>query len=172
MVWGHPNKYQKLIIVPGLFRTEMDYIGMLTDQKARGFGYAEILLEAGLAEKGCLKHILSGKAFAKAIFCLKATVESLDRLLFDMFVEQTNIEIRPQTLLDTILTCNRQGVDSALNDESTNRLIQVYAEFQEQVLQGHLGKTGRFWISLMDKAKLVFMLNFAVKNNNRKVFHK
>ena len=67
---------------------------------------------------------------------------------------------------------SRQSVDSALNDESTNRLIQVYTEFQEQVRQGHLGKTGRFWISFMDKAKLVFMLNFAVKTNNRKLFHK
>ena len=131
-----------------------------------------MLLEAGLAEKGCLKHILFGKAFAKAIFFLKDTVESLDRLLLDVFVEQANTEIRPQALLDTILSCNRLSVDSALNDELTNSLIQIYAEFQEQVCLGHLGKTGRFWISFMSKAKLIFMLNFTVKNNNQKVFHK
>ena len=89
MVLRHPDKYQKHIIVTGPFHTEMNYIGMVTDIKARGFEYAEILLEGELAEKGCLKHILSGKAFAKAIFCLKATVEALDRLLFDVFVEQT-----------------------------------------------------------------------------------
>ena len=172
LVWDHPDKYQKHIIGPGLFHTEMNYIGMHTDHKARGSTYAEILMEAGLTEKGCLKHILSGKAFAKAIFCLKTTVESLDRLLFDVFVEQANTEICPQALLDTILTWNRQSIDSALNDESTDRLIQVYAEFQEQVPQGYLGKTSRFSISFIDKAKLVFMLNFAVKSNNRKVFHK
>ena len=89
LVWRHPDKYQKHIIVTGPFHTEMNYIGMVTDIKARGFEYAEILLEGELAEKGCLKHILSGKAFAKAIFCLKATVEALDRILFDVFVEQT-----------------------------------------------------------------------------------
>ena len=44
----------------------MNYIGMLTDHKAQGSRYAEILLVAGLAEKGCLRHILSGKMFAKA----------------------------------------------------------------------------------------------------------
>ena len=71
-----------------------------------------------------------------------------------MFVETTKTEIRPQALLDTILTCNSQSIDSALNNESTNRLIQVYAEFQKQVRQGHLGKTGRFWISFMDKVIL------------------
>ena len=106
----------------------MNYIGTLTDHKAQGSRYADILLTFGLAEKGCLKHVLSGKAFAKAIFYLKATVEALEQLLFDVFVEQTNTEIHPQALLDMILTCNRESAD--LNDESINRLIQVYAEFK------------------------------------------
>ena len=131
LVWRHPDKYRKHIIVPGPFHTALNYAGMLTDHKGQGSEYVEVLLEAGLAEKGCLKHILSRKAFAKAIFWLKATVKALDRHLFIVFVEQTNTEIRPQALLDTILTCNRQSVDNALNDESTNRLIQVYAKFQE-----------------------------------------
>ena len=74
--------------------------------------------------------------------------------MFDVFVEKTKTEIRPQALLDTILTCNRQSIDSALNDKTTNRLMQVYAEFQKQVRQGHLGKAGRFWISFMDKVIL------------------
>ena len=72
LVWKYPERYINHVIIPGPFHTEMNYIGMLTNKKARGSGYAEILLEAGLAEKGCLKNILSGKAFAKAIFNLKA----------------------------------------------------------------------------------------------------
>ena len=51
LVWRHPDKYQKHIIIPGPFHTETNYIGMLTDHKARGSEYAEILLEAGLVEK-------------------------------------------------------------------------------------------------------------------------
>ena len=172
LVWKYPDRYLKHIIIVGPFHTEMNYIGMLTNHKARGSGYAEVLLEAGLVEKGCLKHILSGKAFAKAMFNLKATVEALERLLLDVFVEQTNTEIRPQALLNVILTCNRQSIDAALNDESTNHLMQMYVDFQEQVRKGHLGKTARFWISFMDNAKLVFMLIYAVKTNNRKLFHK
>ena len=93
LVWRHPDKYLKHIIVPGPFHKEMNYIGMLTNHKVRGSRYAEMLLEAGLPEKGCLKHILSGKAFAKAIFCLKATAEALDRFLFDVFVEQTKLTL-------------------------------------------------------------------------------
>ena len=72
---------------------------MLTNHKAQGSMYAEILLEAGLTVKGCLKNILSGKAFAKAMFNRRATVEALDRLLIDVIVEQTNTEIHPQALL-------------------------------------------------------------------------
>ena len=57
LVWSHPDKYQKHIIVPGPFHTEMNYTDMLTNHKARSSGYADIPLEAGLAEKGGLKHI-------------------------------------------------------------------------------------------------------------------
>ena len=126
LVWKYPDTYLKHIIMPGPFHTEMNYIGMLTNHKARGSGYAEILLEAGLAEKGCLKHVLSGKAFATAMFNLKATVDALERLLLDEFVEQTNAEIRPQALLNVNQTCNRQSVDAALHDESTNGLMQMW----------------------------------------------
>ena len=75
---------------------------MLTNHKTRTSGYAEILLEAGLAEKGYLRNCLSGKAFVKAIFNLKATVEALDRLLIDVFVEQRNTEIHRQAPLEVI----------------------------------------------------------------------
>ena len=150
----------------------MNYFGMLANHKAGGSGYAEILLEAGLAEKGCLKNILSGKTFPKAVSNLKATVEALDRLLIDVFVEQANTKIHPQALLDVIQACNRNDVDAAYKDESTNLLIQKYMGLQEQVCKGHLGKTARFWISFMNNVKLVFMLIYPVKTNNRKLFHK
>ena len=75
LVWRRPDKYQKHIIVPVPFHTEMNYIGTLTDHKAQGSGYADILLTSGLAEKGCLKHVLSGKAFAKAIFYFKVMLK-------------------------------------------------------------------------------------------------
>ena len=102
----------------------MNYIGMLTNHKARGSGYAEILLEAGLAKKGCLKNIFPGKALAKTMFNVKVTVAALDRPLIDVFVEQTNTEIHPQALLDVIQVCNRNNVDASYKDESTNLLIQ------------------------------------------------
>ena len=44
--------------------------------------------------------------------------------------------------------------------------------FQERVRKGHLRKTFKFWVTFMDNAKLVFMLIYAVKTNNRKLFHK
>ena len=141
LVWKFPEKYQNHIIIPDPFHTEINYIGMLKNHQARSSGYAEILLEAGLAEKGCRKNILSGKAFAKAMFNLKATVEALDRLLIDVFVEQTNTGIHPQALLNAIQACNRNSVDAAYKDESTNLLIQKYMGFQEQVCKGHFGET-------------------------------
>ena len=141
LVWSHPDKYQKHIIVPGHFTQKWTTLACLLIIRHKAPGMQRYYWKLGWQKK-----VVWGILF-------------LEKHL-----------LKP--LLDTILTCNRQCVDSALNDESTNHLIQMYAEFQEQVCQGHLGKTGRLWISFMDKEKLVFMLNFAVKTNTWKLFHK
>ena len=174
LVWKDPQKYKSHAIFPGAFHTKMNYIKMLTGKKARGSGYAEILLESRLVEpSGCLKSVLSGKAFSKALFNLKATVEALDRLLFEVFVEEhQDSEIRPQALLDLIKKCSRTQLDATLGDVSTMQLLNLYKTFKEKVCKGHLGKTGRFWISFMDDANLVFLLIHAAKTNNRMLFHK
>ena len=55
---------------------------------------------------------------------------------------------------------------------STNRIIKIYEDFPEKVRLGLLEKTERFWISFFNDVKLVFMLIFSVKSNNKKLFHK
>lgn len=57
---------------------------MFTKKKARGSGYAEILIEATLVITGTLVIAISGKAYSKALFNLKA-VESHERLFFKVF---------------------------------------------------------------------------------------
>ena len=84
LIWKFHDRYKNHVVIPGPFHTKMNYIGMLTKKKAAGSGYAEILLEAGLVTSGCLKSVLSGKAYSKALFNLKATVEALERFVFNV----------------------------------------------------------------------------------------
>lgn len=64
LVWRFPDTYKKHIIIPDQFHTAMNYMGMITGHKCRGSGYSEILLEAQLVTSGCLKSVLSGKAYS------------------------------------------------------------------------------------------------------------
>ena len=68
-------------------------MGMVTGHTSRGSGYAEILIEAELVTSGCLRSVLTGKAYAKALFCLKAVSEAMERLLIKRFVEERNVEV-------------------------------------------------------------------------------
>ena len=110
------------------------------------------------------------------MFNLKAVVEALETLLFEVFTEENEIEMRPEALLNLINECSSTScgdkLNKAIEDNSVGNIIKNYEEYQEMVRSGHLGKTGQFWISFMDNAKLVFLLTHAVKTNNRKVFHK
>ena len=50
----------------------------------RGSDYSEILIEVEVVTTDCLSsvHVLKGKAYAKALFCLKTVSEAMQRLLF------------------------------------------------------------------------------------------
>ena len=137
---------------------------MVTSKKFRGSGYAEILLEANLTTTCCLKNILKGKAYAKAIYALKAVSESVQRLLFEKYLEEdaTNIQT-PMALMKIVQECNRQKLDSVLNDPSSNQLINSYLQYEEKVRNGHLGKTAMFWFSIVDHTCLILMLQYSVK---------
>ena len=54
----------------------------------RGSRYAEIIEEAQLVTKVCIKNVLNRKAFAKALFRLKAVNEALERLLLEVLCEE------------------------------------------------------------------------------------
>ena len=71
LIWKFPDEYRKNVATLGPFHTGMNYMGMVTGYKCGSSGYAEILTEAELITSGCLASVLSGKAYAKALFCLK-----------------------------------------------------------------------------------------------------
>lgn len=171
LIWKFPNKYKNHIVLPGPFHTCMNYIGMITNHKCRGSGYAEILLEAGLVTSGCLRSVLSGKAYAKALFCLKTVCEAMERILFEVFVEETSIQISPGAILSLIESCSRKDLHSSFKDVSTRAILEQYCEYQDKVRNGYLGKTAKFWLSVIDHQHLVLMLIYAVKTKNRELLH-
>jgi hypothetical protein len=173
LIWKFPENYINHIVIPGQFHTGMNYMGMLTAHKCRGSGYTEILLEAQLVTSGCLKSVLSGKAYAKALFCLKTVCEAMERLLMERFIDEENIQIvDPEAILNLMKSCDRQHLDLALIDPSTQNIIQKYQAFEDKVRSGHLGKTATFWFSFIEHSHLIFMLLYSVKTNNLQLFHK
>lgn len=173
IIWRWPEKFANHVVMIGPFHTSMNYIGTLTGRKMRGSGYKEILFEAQLVTSGSLKGVLSGKAYAKSLFCLKTVCEAMERLLMEQFFEEENTPVaNPNVLLNIVKSCNREQLDEALKDPSTLNVITKYQAYQKKVLQGHLGKTAAFWMSFIEHCHLVFMLLYSVKTNDLKLLHK
>ena len=161
------------VVTPGAFHTGMNYMGMVTSHKCSGSGYSEILIEAGLVTSGCLGSVLKGKAYAKALFCLKTVSEAMQRLLIERFIEEEGVEItNPATLLSLVQTCNRETLEDTLQDPSTFTILEKYVTFEEKVHAGLLGKTATFWLNVIEHTRLLLMLQYAVKTNNLTLFHK
>lgn len=97
-------------------------------------------------------------------------------MLFDLkdaywtLFEETNVQICPQALHDLIQTWNRENIDVGCVNEQNHK--DIWRFLGKKVRLGLLGKTSRFWILFIYDFKLVFMLIFAAKTNNKKLFHK
>ena len=149
----------------------MNYIGMVTGNKCRGSGYSDILIEAGLVTNRCLTSVLKGKAYAKALFCLRTVTEAIKQLLLDRFLEEVGIP-HPVALLTLAQSCDRQNLNLALQDPSTLATLNQFHAFQDKVRSGYLGKTAQFWMSVIYHTCLILMLQFSVRTNNLTLFHK
>ena len=70
LVLKYPERYRDHITLLGPFHTCINYIGMITDLKCLGSGFADIILEVKLVTSGYIRNVLSGKTYAKALFYL------------------------------------------------------------------------------------------------------
>ena len=90
LIWTFPDEFKKHVVILGPFNTEINFIGTLTNHKMQGSGYVEIIVT-----KSCIKNVLNGKAFTKALVSLKAVNGALERLLLEVFREEENSKIYP-----------------------------------------------------------------------------
>ena len=174
-IWSNPNKYKHHIIIPGTFHTVLNYMGVVTGRKCRGSGYAELLVESGLVTSGCLESVLKGKAYAKALFCLKTVCEAMERLLMLKYIEEEDenfiLNVQP-SLSNLFQNICEQNLNHVLQDQNISNMINRYKAYQEKVRDGHLGKTASFWISVIDNCHIIFMMLYAVKTNSLELLHK
>ena len=87
LVWNYPEKYKNHIVMIGTFHVICAYFKMI-GKKMNGSGFSDVLLEAGLISSGSLQGVLSGKHYTRAMHCHKVMLESLERLLLEMFLSK------------------------------------------------------------------------------------
>ena len=147
LVWTFPGKFKEHVVIPGPFHTEMNFIGILTNHKMQGSGCAEIIEEVQLVTKGCIKNVFNEEASSKALFSLKVVKKSSWTPPVGGVLRRTKWE-----------SCFTE-------------LYREVFRIENRIRNGHLGKTAKFWLPLIDQFKLILMLIYAVKSHNRKLFH-
>ena len=170
LLWNHPSKYNKHIVLIGTFHIVCAYMKMLA-KKMNGSGFSDILIESGLMTSGSMVSVLSGKGYSRAINCHKSLVEGLERLLMKNFLELDDDELklkleRAQQQVLIHKTKPNSDMKTLVSNNDVRSLISVYDEFRNSVKDGSLGFTAILWLSYMDDVWLILSLLHAVKTNN------
>ena len=171
LIWKIKDEYKKHFLTPGPFHTTMNYIGMLTAHKCNGSGYFKILIEAKLVTSGCLGSVLRGKAYPKALYCLKTVIEAMERLLIERFVEEEKVELtNSNALLDLVQTCSHETLNNALHCP-LSLWLKITWPMKTRFVLVISAKTAPLWLSVIDHTCLILMLQYSVKTNNLSLFH-
>ena len=102
------------------------------EDNCRRSGYSYILFETHLVTSGCIKSVLSGKAYAKTILSLRTVCEAIERLLIEQFMKVEDVEMRNHVaLLKVVKFCHSENL--VLEDGSFQDFIKKYREFEDKV---------------------------------------
>ena len=75
----------------------------------------------------------------------------------------------PPALLKLIQQCDRLTLNLVCSDPCTSmaacnkKVLAFYLHYEHKVRHSHLGKTAKFWLSIIDHTKLILMLRYTVK---------
>ncbi len=173
VVLNDPDRYTKHIILIGTFHLTCAYFLMI-GKKMEATGLTDVLLEAGLVGSGTVYGVLSGKNYSRAMVCHKTVLESLERLLLKQYLDSRGksklFEHLPegakQKLKQLTSSPKKDIFEDRLNDRDISNYIEMYFQFREEVVNGQVGKTGKFWMTYMDAVWLTLQLHEAVKRND------
>ena len=171
LIWNHPSKYKKHIVLIGTFHIVCAYMKMV-GKKMAGSGFSDILIESGLMTSGSMEGVLSGKGYSRAMNCHKALLEGLERLLMSKFLDDINQDLmkpsidRAKAMIWMHKTTPNSDLKTIVADEDVRAVVLAYQLFRGEVKSGVLGPTAKLWISYMDHVWLILSLLHSVKTNN------
>ena len=170
LVWSHPIIYRDHIILLGIFHINKAYLHSL-GKKMRGSGLEDVLLEAKLTNSGSIDTILNATDYNRALYILKIIVETLERLMLELFIEVHEPPAEMKESVETVLfqiisNPTKEVLEEVLSNPSLQEYVSLYLDFQDTIRKGDRGLTPQYWLSISDSAKLVIYLHMAAKTND------
>ena len=177
LVWSKPDRYKHHIITIGSFHLICAYLKML-GKKMDGTGLSDVLLESGLMTSGSLKGVLQGQNYSRAMYCHKALLEGLERMLLQKYAmlskdSEQFLGLPPHSMEKLRVFSevrNQANLDCLMSDKAIKQMMDGYEKFKEEMRGGKHGKTAQLWMSYLDHVWLVLSLLKAVKSNDYELY--
>ena len=138
IIWNHPEKFSKHIIMIGTFHLAMGFYKMI-GKKMEGSGFGDILLEANMVSSGSLQGVINGKNYSRETHCHKTLVESLHRLLMHEFMitcqksEIVQSIVNLESYESIIKYPSTENLEKFLTENSVHVLVKDYLKFGDSV---------------------------------------
>ena len=162
VTWNFQEQFKNVLIHLGDFHFMKENFGVI-GKIVSGSGVEDVIFQANVCSSGSLNGVLSGSHYNRAWTVHSALSEALERLLFERFISENDIQI-PNSFIESAQDHEQINYDAIKRDQS---FYYKYQDFKEMIREGRLGLTPQFWLCYyLDLIEVQQLAHRAVQENN------
>ena len=160
VIWNNQEEFKDVIIHLGDFHGMLHFFSNV-GKFISSSGFQDILFQAGMCSDGCIKKILSGKAYNSCWRVHEVFAEAINRLFQDAFCQSNLSES-----LEEKIRISTDEIDLILGSNEFKMYMEDYKRLREKCLDGEFGATPHFWMLYQKMVDLIHQLHYAVNVND------
>jgi len=165
---GSRSDLSNVIIHIGPFHTMCAYMGAIGHMIA-GSGFEEIVIESGVCASGSIDRVMSGKHYNRALRVHQRVLEALERLMIAEFFKLKKTSpnsLENSELKELASSPSCQSFNDFAGTAECTEFVEAYSQFKDDIRQGKLGLTAKFWITYCDTVWNLLQFQRSVKEND------
>jgi len=150
ITWSAPDKFSHVIVQFGGFHVMCSYLRALGKMMS-GSEFEDLLLEADVCAGESIDKLMAGKHYNRAMQVHQLMLDATERLLLEAFIDETHSDLHfPDEVRTLAAAPNPDSLCAVVSSEEFVRFVTEFNKFRQEVREGKLGNTAKFWIIYME----------------------
>ena len=163
--WKEKDKFNKYIVMMGLFHILMMYMHILAKRFADA-GLRDVLIQSNVIAEGSIDKALSGKMYNRGVRMYKLMYEAVSMKVLENMKLGVD-EVNPDRIQHiTSLDISRLDFDTIWSEKNLKDVYNDYIEMRIKLSSNEESALQQFWVSFLEMVELLLNTIYSIRSGN------